>query len=290
MCLSQHLVKIIQKEWMCIRMKCDTKYPIIMIHGIGFRDNKYLNYWGRTPKALIEEGSLIHYGSQDSWGSIEENALTIKERILSVIKEKSVQKVNIIAHSKGGIDARYMISSLDMSQYVATLTTIQSPHHGSKALDLLSKFPIFIIKIVSFFVNLWFRLLGDKSPDFYSTISSLTTKNMAVFNEINQDCENVYYQSYGFKMKNTFSDIFLMFPYLVTKLFEGDNDGIVSVKSSQWTNFHGPYSGKGLRGISHLDEVDFRRTSIKTKKQNEGIKDIPNFYVEIVSALKEKGY
>ncbi|PKL01470.1 MAG: hypothetical protein CVV56_00360 [Tenericutes bacterium HGW-Tenericutes-1] len=271
-------------------MKCDTKYPIFMIHGIGFRDNKYFNYWGRTPKVLIEEGSLIRYGSQDSWGSIEENALTIKERILFVIKETSAKKVNIIAHSKGGIDARYMISSLDMSQYVASLTTIQSPHHGSKVLDIISKFPKFIIKIVSFFVNLWFRLLGDKSPDFYSTVSSLTTKNMAHFNEINQDSENVYYQSYGFKMKNMFSDIFLMFPYLVTKLFEGDNDGIVSVKSSKWTNFKGPYSGKGLRGISHLDEVDFRRTSIKTKKQNDGINDIPKFYLELVNQLKDKGY
>ncbi len=271
-------------------MKCHTQYPIIMIHGIGFRDNKYLNYWGRIPKSLTEEGCIIRYGSQDSWGSIEENALTIKDAILSVINETKVEKVNIIAHSKGGIDARYMLSSLDMSRYVASLTTIASPHHGSKALDILSKFPKFIIKIVSFFVNLWFRLLGDNSPDFFSTVMSLTTKNMAIFNATQKDCETVYYQSFGFKMKNMFSDIFLWLPYLVTKLLEGDNDGIVSVKSSRWTNYQGPYSGKEVRGISHLDEVDFRRSNIKTKKQKEGINDIREFYIQLVNQLKDRGF
>jgi len=29
--------------------KCQTKYPIVLIHGAGFRDRKLLNYWGRSP-------------------------------------------------------------------------------------------------------------------------------------------------------------------------------------------------------------------------------------------------
>ena len=29
-----------------------TKYPILMLHGVGFRDLKWPLYWGRIPAAL----------------------------------------------------------------------------------------------------------------------------------------------------------------------------------------------------------------------------------------------
>lgn len=28
------------------------KYPLLMVHGMGFRDNRVISYWGRIPKAL----------------------------------------------------------------------------------------------------------------------------------------------------------------------------------------------------------------------------------------------
>ena len=30
---------------------CKTRYPIVLIHGAGFRDLKWPVYWGRIPKA-----------------------------------------------------------------------------------------------------------------------------------------------------------------------------------------------------------------------------------------------
>lgn len=47
--------------------QCKTKYPIVFIHGTGFRDRKWLNYWGRIPKLLIQNGCEVYYGNQDSW-------------------------------------------------------------------------------------------------------------------------------------------------------------------------------------------------------------------------------
>lgn len=40
---------------------CKTKYPILMVHGVFFRDSKYLNYWGRIPKELSQNGATIYY-------------------------------------------------------------------------------------------------------------------------------------------------------------------------------------------------------------------------------------
>lgn len=42
---------------------CKTKYPLVLVHGVGFRDLKYINYWGRIPKELIRNGALIYYGN-----------------------------------------------------------------------------------------------------------------------------------------------------------------------------------------------------------------------------------
>ena len=39
------------------------KYPILLVHGMGFRDNKYIGYWGRIPNALEEMGCKIYFGN-----------------------------------------------------------------------------------------------------------------------------------------------------------------------------------------------------------------------------------
>lgn len=102
----------------------NLKYPVLMVHGMGFRDHKILNYWGRIPKELEKMGCRIYFGGQDSNGSIETNAAIIAEKIEEIINEEKTEKVNIIAHSKGGLDARYAISSLGMGDKVASLTTL----------------------------------------------------------------------------------------------------------------------------------------------------------------------
>ena len=62
---------------------CKTKYPILFVHGVFFRDSKALNYWGRIPKELEKNGAACYYGEHQSALSIkdsgEESAKRIKE-------------------------------------------------------------------------------------------------------------------------------------------------------------------------------------------------------------------
>ena len=53
---------------------CSTKYPLLLVHGVGFRDFHYFNYWGRIPRALKKNGARVFYGHQEAWGTVEENA------------------------------------------------------------------------------------------------------------------------------------------------------------------------------------------------------------------------
>ena len=41
---------------------CKTRYPILMVHGVFFRDFKYFNYWGRVPAELEKTEPLFIMG------------------------------------------------------------------------------------------------------------------------------------------------------------------------------------------------------------------------------------
>ncbi|MBQ8965320.1 hypothetical protein [Ruminococcus sp.] len=259
-------------------------YPILLVHGMGFRDRRLFNYWGRLPKMLESMGFEVYYGRQDSNASIETNGRMIAERIEDIIAKTGSEKLNIIAHSKGGLDTRYALSTLGMGKYAATLTTLQTPHHGSITVDKLLKLPDILVKIVGKCTDIWFRILGDKRPESYKVFHSLTTAEAEIFNSANPDCEGVRYRSYAFVMKGPLSDIVLCFTNMVVAHFEGENDGLLAPRAVKWGEFMGVKRSVCRRGISHCDEVDMRRRKFSDKK-GEGVSDILEVYKEIAESL-----
>lgn len=264
-------------------------YPVLLVHGMGFRDSKHINYWGRIPARLEENGCEIYYGNQDSNGTVASNGAFLAEKIKEIIRETGAEKLNVIAHSKGGLDMRYAISSLKMSRYTASLTTISTPHHGSPTVDKLLRLPRFMIKFVAACGDIWLKICGDQNPNTYEVFKTFTTAAAQDFNRDNPDEPGVYYQSYAFVMKHVWSDFFMLVPGAVVKFFEGPNDGLLAPRDVMWTNFRGIVTSNSNRGISHCDEVDMRRKKL-TKKQGEGISDIADFYIGVVNDLRDKGF
>lgn len=262
---------------------CKTKYPLVLVHGIGFRDLRYFNYWGRIPRELTRYGAVIYYGNQEALGTVACNAEDIRKKILQVTEETGCEKVNIIAHSKGGLDSRYAISRLGMDQYTASLTTINTPHHGCRFVDYACRLPEGLYRFVARCFDQTFARFGDKNPDFYTSTHQFSTEASRRFNEEVPDSPAVYYQSYASKMKDRFSDPLLTIPYSMIHPLEGDNDGLVSTKSACWGNFRGVVSNRYHRGISHGDVIDLKREDYK------GF-DVVEFYVKLVAELVERGY
>ncbi|MDE5907976.1 MAG: triacylglycerol lipase [Lachnospiraceae bacterium] len=263
---------------------CATKYPIILLHGIGFRDLQYFNYWGRIPTELARNGAILYYGHQQAWGTIEDNALIIKDTIKKVLLENQCDKVNIIAHSKGGLDARYLISGLHMENQVASLTTISTPHRGSELLNILNKLPDPVYRLVASFFDSSYRILGDSTPDCYHASKQLSSEFCETFNETYKDSPRVYYQSYASYVKHTLGDNLLSIPNLLMFLAGAPkNDGLVSIESAQWGHFKKTFVSTGRRGISHGDMIDLKREDYK------GF-DVIEAYIQIVSELKNSGY
>ena len=269
--------------------KINLKYPILMVHGLGFRDRKYLNYWGRIPGKLKAAGCNVFYGNQDSSASVETNAEYLAKRIDAILKETGAEKVNVIAHSKGGLDIRCAIAKYDLGSKVASVSTMSTPHHGSVTVDKLLKLPDPLVRLAAKVTDFVFRVLGDDKPDCYNVFWQLTTTVSEEFNKKYPDAPETYYQSYAFTMKSPFSDMFIWFPSLVVWLFEGPNDGLLTPDSVKWGNFRGVVTSNSRRGISHCDEVDMRRMRL-TRKKGENVSDITDFYLGVAEDLMSRGF
>ena len=61
---------------------CKTRYPIVLVHGVFFRDRKCFNYWGRIPGELIRNGAVLFYGGQQSAAATKDAAEELTEQVL----------------------------------------------------------------------------------------------------------------------------------------------------------------------------------------------------------------
>ncbi|TVY68663.1 Lipase, partial [Lachnellula suecica] len=139
-----NLGRAIKDEFATIRQNYTTpKNPIVLAHGLlGFDElhiaGKLLpgvHYWRGITEAMRANGIEVIIASVPASASIEERALKLGQDIATKANGKSV---NIIAHSMGGLDARYMISRLQPENVeVLSLTTVASPHRGSAFADYL---------------------------------------------------------------------------------------------------------------------------------------------------------
>lgn len=263
---------------------CETKYPVLLVHGVFFRDSKLLNYWGRIPAELEKNGAVVYYGEQQSALSVEESSKELADKIKDIASKTGCGKLNIIAHSKGGLDARYAISMLGCDKYVASLTTVNTPHRGCIFAEyLLKAAPERVKSFIESTYNGAFQALGDKSPDFMSAVRNLTAGFCEEFNKSVIDSPGVLYQSVGSKAKNRRSGRFpLNVSYPVVKKYDGDNDGLVALNATEWGEKWITLYPKGKRGITHADVIDLNRENIK------GF-DVREFYVQLVADLKKRG-
>lgn len=229
---------------------------------------------------------MIFYGKRQSAQSISESARELAAQIKAICTETGAEKVNIIAHSKGGLDCRCALQDYGVSQYVASLTTINTPHHGCAFVDdLLRKVPDKTARWIADRYNKLFLKLGDDHPDFLAGVRELTDESRRKFHAAHPCLPNVYYQCVMSKMHSAFSAPFpLWLGYLLNKRCVGENDGLVPVSSAKMENVPSlMVPDAKRRGISHGDMIDLNRENIP------GF-DVREWYVQLVRRLKQKGF
>ena len=237
------------------------KYPVILVHGLAIKNYKFIKSFGNIEKILKENGFKVYTSNQDGFGSIRNNAIQLKVEINKILEKEQCEKVNIIAHSKGGLDIKYMIEELDMVDKISSFTTLCTPFKGSSVASLLLKLPNFIKNFIAFFLNFWYRIFKD--------IETLKVPN------------TIYCQSYSSILMHSHDDFIMGIPHKFTIYHEKEpNDGLVSESSSKF----GEYKGTAIDdSISHRDIVDFYPSKKKKEK-------IYNFYIDLCKELEDLGF
>ena len=279
--------RLLSDEKYVSRRACDTKYPVLFVHGVCFRDVAFPNYWGRIPAVLKKCGATVFYGNHGSAASIRASALELAARIRYICDDLGYGKVNVIAHSKGGLDCRYVISELGLADRFASLVTVNTPHRGCAYADfLLGKIPEKVQLKIAGTYNSVLQKLGDDEPDFLAAMRDLTESSVKALScklGDEKGFDGIYCISIGSKINDKKR---AAFPLSLTngfvKRFDGENDGLVSVDSFAWGGEYRFIENFSPRGISHADVIDMTRENVP------GF-DVREYYIKLVSELKEKG-
>ena len=262
---------------------CATRYPVLLVHGFFFRDWTFFNYWGRIPKELEKNGAKIFYGNHQSARPVPDAAAELARRIREIVAMSACGKVNIIAHSKGGIDVRYAIEHLGISPMVASLTTVSTPHRGCIfAEQLLDTIPEGVQTRVAGAYNKTLRALGDENPDFIAAARDLTA-GVCTPRDAYSVPDGIFTQSVGSLQRRARYGRFPMnLSYHLVKHFDGPNDGLVALTSFEFGEKYTLIEPTSRRGVSHADMIDLGRENIP------GF-DVREFYVQTVADLKKRG-
>jgi triacylglycerol lipase len=110
-----------------------TVDPVIFVHGYTGSTSSFntMKQW------LISEGwaesQLFAIQYSNTTGSNIQNANELSNFVNQVLKKTKANKVDIIAHSMGGLSTRYYIKNLNGASKVNDVITLGSPHHGTNS-------------------------------------------------------------------------------------------------------------------------------------------------------------
>ncbi len=257
-----------------------TKYPIILVHGVAAKQVRIMNAFGRIGDELCAAGYDVHIADTDGFGRIESNAEQLKTFISRVLEATGAEKVNIIAHSKGGLDSKYMICELGMEDAVASLTTLCTPHKGSIIASWIWRLPMWMKRVIAFFIDKFYKIfMKDEHPDALTTCEQLRSVDES--RETVAFSHKVYCQSYSANVTRMRDCFVMALPMKFYRHFEKqDNDGLVSRESAKFENYRGDCLDIP---VSHVQIIDL--FSKKSQKQK-----IYDFYKLICSELSDMGF
>ena len=217
-------------------------YPVLLAHGIGNRDDyAHLRYWGRVPDFLRSLGCTVILAGTDACGTIANNAMQIRAR-LEALQKQGITGVHVLGHSKGGLDARYLLANHLDYKMIRSLTTLCTPHRGAPVFDfLLRSVSVPFARAIASTCDSLCRLSGDQDPQLLAALHELTPRSMASFNQHYQDLEAKNEAEHTGPVCLWFGSTLpavgwrpLRLAYRITQRHAGANDGIVPVSSMSW--------------------------------------------------------
>lgn len=245
--------------------------PIILVHGLfGFSRIKLgrllnIDYFHGIVPALEAAGNRVLAAQLSPTSSIACRAAQLRQFLLHHFPH---DPVHVIAHSMGGLDARYMISRLEMASSVLTLTTLGTPHRGSSFADWATSRLTPLVGPLFDLVQLSREAFDD-----------LTIVRCKSFNVEVPDVSGVRYFSVAARHAHSWRAPTWSLSYPIVEKAEGPNDGIVSIQSAQWGESCEVWDG------DHVSLINWPQPG-KTAELNDRL---PH-YASLLGRLRDEGF
>jgi triacylglycerol lipase len=199
------------------------RHPVVLAHGVlGFDEIAFAGrrhrYFRNIAEKLTPFGAQVHHPRVPPVGSVRERA----QKLVALVRELPGERFNVIAHSMGGLDARFAIARLGLAGRVASLVTIGAPHLGTPLADLpISRATAWLLRL--------------------EALAELTPGAMERFNREVPDAAGVAYCSVvaSTALRRTNPLLWPTHAWLSARC--GPNDGLVPRDSQRW--------GKVLREV-----------------------------------------
>jgi len=114
-----------------------TRFPIVLAHGLsGFRQLfGVVDYFFGIPSDLTSGGAQVFVTQVTAFADPVQRGEQLLQQIEFIAASTGAGKVNLIGHSEGGLDARYVLAV--RPDLIASLTTVATPHLGADLADFL---------------------------------------------------------------------------------------------------------------------------------------------------------
>jgi triacylglycerol lipase len=293
--------------------KKGAPYPIVLAHGFfgfeKFAGQDFISYFYKVKATLEKDGEFeVFTPAVDPFNSSEIRGAALAKAIEEIREKTGREKVNIIGHSQGGLDAR--VVAHDHPEWVASVLTVATPHRGSEVADVvlgltsddrLAKLLDDLVQVVGG------ALYGDVANEtsLSSSMEQLSTKSIGAFNEKYTDAPGIPYLSVTGRSSSALATkecVSATAPFFLTKyayvrdpiepllavsaLIAGHgtdipNDGLVTVDSAKWGEFLGCVPADHFDEIGHLfgDSPGLGNSF-----------DYLSFYTQLVRLLRDRGY
>jgi triacylglycerol lipase len=294
-------------------VKKGPPYPIVLAHGFfGFDDfagQNFISYFYGVKDQLAKEGETVYTPAVDPFNDSDYRGAQLAAAIEDILAKTGYAKVNIIGHSQGGLDAR--VVAHDHPDWVASITTISTPHRGTPVADVALKLVSDpnLQGVLDWVVKTLGKPLWDKDGNetsVWKPLKLFSQPGIAAFNAKYPDPPGIAHFSvagrsnyagmtaactpdvpFALTTDNSMEDPLDALFGALEPTMSGDynnenlNDGLVRVPSARWGRF------LGCVPADHLDEIG------QLLGDTPGVGndfDYQRLYRELVKFVRSQGY
>jgi triacylglycerol lipase len=279
-------------------------YPLVLVHGMGgFRNIGPIDYFYGVADALRKDGHDVFVSQQDPINDSDVRGPQVLDYVRTVFAMTGKRKVNLVGHSQGGFDARFVASTI--GDRVGAVVTIGSPMRGDPIADLVVKNAPQAEAAVNVLLDLYGAANGYDS-NAQAQIAMLSSDGAAAFFARHPDDDRVAYYSIAGRSESARGDPDCLGPRIAPFVSRWDaaldpldpllgaaaaildgltpkpiHDGLVPVSSAR----HGTFLG--CIPADHLDEIN------QIAGDSPGVGnpfDAIAFYRDLAAFLVAEGY